>query len=354
MNNKSSWLIVLVYIILILCLTACSNNIQSEIPSLQAGPAKHGSAIGDYSIIELPIPKSIQASSMEFSGLAWYEEWLVLLPQYPNRGFYGKQGNLYAISKENIDSFIKNNSQELEVKTIPFDDQGLYKELTGFEGYEAIAFVEDQIFLTIETSGGDPMKAFLINGSVTGNLDSIILDKNSLIELQTQNSSRNASYEALTYDEENIYAIYEQNGTENNKSPYVFVTDYEFKTTASIPIDPVNYRITDATMIDSEGNFWAINYFFPGDTHLAVDSDPISQTYGLPETHQSSEPVERLLKFHLEEGEFTVVDNPPLYLHLLPDDEARNWEGIVILDNRGFILVTDSFPETILGLILLR
>jgi len=35
----------------------------------------------------------------------------------------------------------------------------------------------------------------------------------------------------------------------------------------------------------------------------------------------------------------------------LPGNDARNWEGIVRLDNRGFLLATDKFPTTILGFV---
>jgi hypothetical protein len=30
---------------------------------------------------------------------------------------------------------------------------------------------------------------------------------------------------------------------------------------------------------------------------------------------------------------------------------GRNWEGLVRLDDRGFLLVTDLFPGTILGFV---
>ena len=43
------------------------------------------------------------------------------------------------------------------------------------------------------------------------------------------------------------------------------------------------------------------------------------------------------------------TDKSPIQLELglLP----RNWEGIVRLDNRGFLLVTDQYPVTILAFV---
>jgi hypothetical protein len=35
----------------------------------------------------------------------------------------------------------------------------------------------------------------------------------------------------------------------------------------------------------------------------------------------------------------------------LSDEAARNWEGVVRLEDRGFLLVTDTFPRTLLGFV---
>ncbi len=49
----------------------------------------------------------------------------------------------------------------------------------------------------------------------------------------------------------------------------------------------------------------------------------------------------------------TLVDEPPLQLSLLPG-VARNWEGIAPLQTEyldGFLLVSDTFPATMLGFV---
>ena len=56
------------------------------------------------------------------------------------------------------------------------------------------------------------------------------------------------------------------------------------------------------------------------------------------------------VEFQYNEEGITRIDQPPIQLQLLPDD-LRNWEGIVRLDDRGFLIVTDKFPETILGFV---
>ena len=108
--------------------------------------------------------------------------------------------------------------------------------------------------------------------------------------------------------------------------------------------------MTDATAVDENDRFWLINYFFPGDTDLRPLSDPLSQQFGQGTTHQQHEQVERLVELQLGAAAITLTGAPPIQLQL-PDDEARNWEGLVHLDERGFLLATDKFPTTILGFV---
>ena len=44
-----------------------------------------------------------------------------------------------------------------------------------------------------------------------------------------------------------------------------------------------------------------------------------------------------------------LTETPPIQLELGP--ESRNWEGLVRLEDRGFLLMTDKFPGTILGFV---
>jgi len=59
--------------------------------------------------------------------------------------------------------------------------------------------------------------------------------------------------------------------------------------------------------------------------------------------------VERLVQLQIEKDEILRVDQAPIYLKLLGFDIARNWEGVVMLDELGFLLITDSFPNSQLG-----
>jgi hypothetical protein len=42
---------------------------------------------------------------------------------------------------------------------------------------------------------------------------------------------------------------------------------------------------------------------------------------------------------------------PPIQLELIDDLHPRNWEGLVRLDPHGFLLATDTYPETLLAFV---
>ena len=49
-------------------------------------------------------------------------------------------------------------------------------------------------------------------------------------------------------------------------------------------------------------------------------------------------------------AKIVLVDSPPIQMELLgsTQNDARNWEGLVRLDNLGFLLITDEHPKTML------
>jgi len=303
----------------------------------------------EVEVVPLKLPERVQGASFEYSGLAWFGDFLVLLPQYPEGRYSSGGGNLFAISKEDILRAIEDPEFELPVRDVPIVNSNLRNVVKSFEGFESILFVEQDVYLTVESHGGNPMMGYLIKGVVEGELESVTLDPNSLVELEPLSSAENATFEAITYWDGNLYVIYEHNSKQSDAQPlaYQFDLGLEFMQEIAFPI--MDYRITDATMSDPSGKFWVVNYFFPGDTHLAVEQDALISQYGQGATHASNKPVERLVQLQIEKDEILRVDQAPIYLKLLGFNIARNWEGVVMLDELGFLLITDSFPNSQLG-----
>ena len=365
MNKRLIYINLFWVLLSIHALTACSDSGSGsqkttetkDIYTLETGTFVSETFLPEYSVISVPLAEEISSPKLEFSGLAWYQGDLVILPQYPNGILGTEEGLIYAISDEEVSRIIIDSNTEAEFYEINFDDGGLRRSLKGFEGFESIDFIGNSVYLTIETHGGSPMKSYLVKGKLEvkdQKIESISLFADKIVELPVQNNNRNASYEAITNDGEYLYALFEQYGYEQNLNPYVIKLNQDLNIISELPIDQVNYRLTDATTIDQDGYFWAINYFYPGDELLKVTSDPISMRYTLPESHQKSKNVERLLKFEMRDAQIFLVDEPPVYLSLLESKEARNWEGLAEIPGIGFFIITDSFPDSILGFIKIR
>jgi hypothetical protein len=305
--------------------------------------------IEEVEVVPLKIPERIQAASFEYSGLGWFGDYLVLLPQFPEGKDFTREAALFAIAKKDLLLAVEDPTIELPVRDVPIFNSDLRDEIKGFEGFESILFVDQTVYLTIESRAGNPMMGYLIIGEVLGELESITLDPESLVELVPLSSARNITFEAMTFWNGNLYVIYEHNSMQNATQPvaYEFNQDLEFEREITFPV--INFRVTDATSSDSSGKFWIMNYYFPGDTFLAVDEDPLVLEYGEGETHAKNEPVERLVELQIEDSAISLVDQPPIYLQLLEDNVARNWEGIALLEEMGFLLITDSFPDSLLG-----
>ena len=153
----------------------------------------------------------------------------------------------------------------------------------------------------------------------------------------------------MTYWNGFLYVMYEHNSKQNVEQPLVYQLNLDLDFVRELPFPEMDYRVTDATFSDINGTFWVMNYFFPGDTHLAVEQDSLVQRYGEGQTHTENEVVERLVQLRFDENQISRIDQPPTYLQLLDYNIARNWEGIALLDDLGFLLVTDSFPGSLLG-----
>ena len=306
----------------------------------------------EVDVLEIPLPEQIANRFMEYSSIAWHGDELILLPQYPNRLNAAGVGALYAVNKPDILRYIDQPDENpLPIREISFDDGGLSKSIPGFEGFEAITFADQQVFMTIETHTGDPMMGYLVAGSFDELSKQISLNPQTLVELLPQTSFLNASDEALTIYNSRIYTFFEDNGINQNPLAQAHVFDLNLKPEGIIPFPNIEYRVTDATETQEDGTFWVMNYFYPGDEHLAADDDPLIRQYGVGETHKQFDGVERIVEMKIEEDSVQLIEGAPLYLRLLLDGESRNWEGIVRLDDIGFLLVTDSFPRTIFGFV---
>ena len=82
------------------------------------------------------------------SGLAWYRDNLILMPQYVNL----KSPAFYYVKKSELKNWVRKkekntiNPKRIEVKMPNFD-----KMIDGYQGFEALCFHGDKIYLIIES-----------------------------------------------------------------------------------------------------------------------------------------------------------------------------------------------------------
>lgn len=306
-------------------------------------------------IIHIPLSGPITKRKAEVSGIAWYDDYLILLPQYPRR----LDDAIFALPKASILAYLNaRSSAPLEPQAIAFADGAIAKDIQHFQGYEAIAFAGDRAFLTIESGRDNKMMGYLVAGDIAPDLSTLTLDVETITPIAPQSTLDNTTDETLFIVGDTLVTLYERNGVDINAAPVAHCFDFDLTPRDVIPFLNIEYRITDATepTVTSSGaaRFWAINYFYPGDKHPAP-IDPLAVQYGQGYTHRQHAWVERLVLFEYTEAGITRVDQPPLLLEL--SDAARNWEGLARLDDaesefqRGFLLVTDEHPETILAFV---
>ncbi len=304
-------------------------------------------AAAEAAVVRLNLAGPLEKPTAEISGLTWAGDWLILLPQYPDRF----DSQLFRLSRTDLTRAIDEPQQILEPQAVKFISAGLEKTVAGFEGFEAIATNGQDAYLTIETHSAGT-KGYLVKGTWQADFSQLTLDAASLTEIPSQMNISNSSYESLLVFGKRIVTLYEANGANINTHPLAEMFDLSLANTSSLNFPRVEYRITDATEPDENGEFWAINYFFPGDlSKLDPADDPIAQTYGKGSTHANSPVVERLVAFQFTEEGIVLAEKAPIQLQLLPDEEARNWEGLVQLDQIGFLMATDKFPQTWLAFV---
>ncbi|MEM1041233.1 MAG: hypothetical protein AAGI91_01250 [Bacteroidota bacterium] len=324
-------------------------------------------APAEAEVQRLPLAGPCAAPLAELSGLAWFGDDLVLLPQYPGRlsaasdtldaeGEGRRTGALCVLARADLVAFVERRYRGvLRPRLVPFETAGVAGQAEGYEGYEAIAFRGDRVYLAIESAKSEAMQGYLVEGTAQrtpdGRLGGVRLNAPSLVALPVQARVANLSYETLLATPRGIVALQEANGAAVNAVPEAYLFDAALGLRDSLGVPTLEYRLTDATTLDAEGRFWAINYFYPGDrATLRPGPDSLAMRFGTGTTHQRQATVERLVEFRVAGDRIVRTARPPVQLRLL-DGAARNWEGLARLGDLGFLLATDKHPETILAFV---
>lgn len=322
----------------------------------------------EAAVRDLPLAGPMADRLAEVSSLTRLGADFILLPQYPGRfGADGKldedqetrgEGQLFALSLAEVEAALDGGegAAALTPRPVPFTAPPAVTGLEGFEGFEAIAFLEDQVFVTIETQDDEATRGFVAAGRIEqdaeGRLTAVRLDEAAPVEVPLPANLDNMSLESLLVTPAGLLTFFEANGAKVNPQPQDQRLGFDLSLKEQVPFPTVEYRITDVTELDADGCFWAVNYLFPGDAEtLQPADDAIAARWGKGPTHAGFPQVERLLPFCYAEGRLSLAEQAPIQLQLVDAETSRNWEGIERVEDRGFLLVTDKFPGTQLGFV---
>ena len=298
-------------------------------------------------VIEIPLEGSAGKKELEMSGLTWYKNELILMPQYVD---YDDPA-FYAISKSKLNQWLSKQSAEgivpQKIKLILPDYR---KTIKGFQGFEAVCFDGNSIYLAIESKHDGIMKSFIVKGKIERKKGIITIDKDVLHEIPIPINIKNMGYESIIKYKNQILAIFEANGKNINPNPKIISFDRSLEKSKSLKFDNLEYRLTDATQVDKKGKFWAINFYWPGEEkRLKPALDEVLMNTNEGPTHEMFDHVERLVEYKIYKNEIKRTSSDPVQLTI--NKESRNWEGVVRLDKKGFIMIVDEYPRTILAFV---
>lgn len=336
------------WLLLSLLLAGCQAPDRPASPSAQTAEPAGSTQTSEVAPRPLPLDSAFSRPSLELSGLAWHGDTLILLPQYPARAGGDDGPQLYGIARTALQRALDDSTASIEPVPIPLSTPDLDGRTSGYQGLEAIAFVDDRAYLLVEsTADGPGMRGHLLQGRTATGHRRIRLQPGADRSLPQQARLPNTAYEALTTRADTVVALFEANGHRVNPSPRAVRIGPDLSPLGPVSFPTLEYRVTDATTLDAQRRFWVINYFYPGDRDLLRPAtDSLARRYPPGPTHRRSAVVERLVEYRYAPHGIRRTDTPPLWLELAAD--GRNWEGLVRFGN-GFLLVTDTFPSTLLA-----
>ncbi|TDO21842.1 hypothetical protein [Pedobacter duraquae] len=311
-------------------------------------------AFAQRSYQTIPLPLEIASVNEEFSGLSSHKGRLYLIPQYGSYKETKLEGifNIYSILTDSITRVIEGKDKQLTAfKTIKVKNLALLPDeiKSGYEGFEAITFIGDEVYLSIETHD-DKDYCYLIKGILNTKLGTIEIDAVNFMRLARYPYVENAGYEALTYlpEKKKLLAIYEYNAMHNGGIGYLIDPSFK-KAPEKIDIPFLPFRITDI-QIDAQGTIYGINYFWNGDYKAYLDNEmfrnaekEISKT--IPdlkaELTQNGDYLKKKTTSYSRIVRLSATGKKQWEaVRSFPSDK-NNWEGMVLF-RKGALVISDA------------
>ena len=277
------------------------------------------------SYIEVPLDGLITDRKQEISGMTTYKDNLILLPENRN-GYY------FYIPFDEIMNTLRTGDKILPIQKT-FTTRKLKERYPGLDGFEAIAFNGDDVYIMVEVRIDGKMAGLLLWGTIIPSTMEIDIPEENIMLIKPPAQIDNFSFESLTITDGQLIMIYETNGSKTIDKPFQYVVNLDDMSINKTPFPNIDFRLTDATSV-IDNKFWMINYYWTGD----------KETLGVP----NDVGIERLVEFKL--GYNGIERSSSEYITLDNLDDPHNWEGLVRF-GRGFLICTDKWPRMVLGYI---
>jgi len=168
----------------------------------------------EVSPIMLNIDGPMKNSDEEISGMDWYYDNLILLPENLN-------GYAFVIKKTEIDSRInKIDTTAIRPQKIKFNTPDYKNTVPGFDSFESIAFRGYEVYVTIEIKFDDSMSCLLARGHIDERSLEITIPEQTLTTLTVPSYVDNMSFESLIINKDRIIALFEANGDSLVEKPH--------------------------------------------------------------------------------------------------------------------------------------
>ena len=302
----------------------------------------------EFKINEIKLAGLITDKNQEISGMDWFNDRLFLLPENPN-------GFLFSITRNEIHNILTNlytrDYKPITPRETKFKTPDYINLIPGFDGFEAICFDNNNVYLSIEAKHNGLMNGYIVWGELNPSTFEITIPEQNLRKIETPIQIDNMSFESILYYQNQIIMLYEANGLNLRKTVDHKIFSITDQTLSNINSTNIEFRLTDVTDIDINNRFWCINYFWPGENELLLPGkDNFAHITKQNNTHKISKTVERIIEFEIKGNKIIPSNKKPIFLSL-EEGNSRNWEAVARFNSIGLLVATDKHPRMIFGFI---
>ncbi|MDN3551325.1 hypothetical protein [Mucilaginibacter aquaedulcis] len=320
------------------------------------------SCIGSLSMVygqnaykNIPLPQSINGVNEEFSGMTMYNGRVYLEPQYGNYKETKLDGDfyIYSLLADSVGRVIDGKDTALtSYRTISVKNLNKLPDSvkTYYEGFEAIAIINNTVYLSIETNDTYDY-CFLLKGKLNEAKNELIIDPHHFVTLKRPLHVDNAGFESVAWlpHEKKLLAYYEYNGEPKGGSGYLIDIDFT-KAPEKIETPQLYFRVTDIA-VTGDDKIYGINYFWNGDYNaylnngvLKNEEENIKQT--IPDLKAGLDADTAYLKQKSTSyGRIVMLNNykDKQWKQITSAFPApkNNWEGLALY-RKGALIITDA------------